>query len=409
MKKKILSFLLAIFMLIPCAFALTACDKNSTPDDEPNGTMSETYWKESITPTVFSVSSYENEDINRVQIDVNGNIYKKKTETRDTGDHKEFYKTYIKRNDNTYKLATMGSDTSYKWQAELITAEQFDANYNANVTPFTELLTYLKNNFSKFTFVSNEFDGWYELVINGSEIEEKVAVVKQIMNVSTIETTRISAQNFYDGLRITLENDDNPYVINFWFNVPIFDYLYLFNSVTNYTISAGENSQTDYCVTKVTPNGFMQYYPNSSDGVGSSAICGKLITDGDNAGEYQVYARQGSAWVVSSVPQEADYYKEYTFDTYVSKFFADYTQQFNPRNTDLYIVNSNSLKFKDSYTFTCRRWTHTYKDLTITINENYEISSFTLQVSTHDSATNTDTEFIPVSISVGNTTIDFPA
>ncbi len=50
MKKKFLSFVLAICMIIPCTFALTACDKNSSPANPPENpavvyTVTEDEWK----------------------------------------------------------------------------------------------------------------------------------------------------------------------------------------------------------------------------------------------------------------------------------------------------------------------------------------------------------------------------
>ena len=375
--------------------------------------MTEEQWKEAITPTAFSVTNNYNEGIYDVDIKVNGNSFHKRFEFDNNGNYGESEKTYVKKSDGSYQVSYRNATQYYKWDTETTSEEDYQNAYNENVAPFVELLTYVENNYDKFTYISSNEDGMpieeYEFVVAGSEIEEKVVAVKEVMNVSNIETKKIVAVNFDDGLSVRFVNDDNPYVVNLWFEYPAFESVYALGNVTNYTIEAGVNTADDYCVTKVTEEGFMQYYPNQTDGVGNSAVCAKQITEGQYVGEYQVYARQGASWVAGT-PQTPDYYKEYTFDTYVSKYFYDVTAQFNLVNTDLYEMMPNGIKFKENhtFTFTCRRWTHTYKDLTIMVNDDFEIVSISLQVSTHDSATNTDSAFVPVTITVGNTTIDFP-
>ncbi|MBQ3019274.1 MAG: hypothetical protein IJD77_01630 [Clostridia bacterium] len=412
MKNKGIVLLLAGVMCAGCFAACGGGDKgangNSDTNDGGDGKMTEAQWKEEITPTIFSATNISNVGIYDVQIDVNGNAFYKRAAFENNGDYAERSKTYIKRSDNTYKVSIRDAGSNYKWQTEMTTEAEYQNNYDADIAPFVKVLTYFENNFDKFTCIKNEFGQTnYELTIEGSGIEENINAVKAIMNVSNIETTKVVAINFEDGLSIRFANGNNPYVISLWFDIPVFESVYSFANVKDYTIAAGENTDGDYCVTKVTEEGFMQYYPNQTDGIGDSAVCAKQITEGQHVGEYQVYTRQGSSWVATT-PQTPDYYKEYTFDTYVSRYFYDVTSQVNFTNRDLYEVAENFITLKDNYTFTCRRWTHTYKDFQITINEDFEIVSVTLQVSTHDSATNTDSGFIPVTLTVGNTTIDFP-
>ncbi len=68
MKKKLLSFILAICLIIPCAFALTACGpKKNDPKDDPNKAfkVTEQQWKESINADYFNVS-YDGDELQKL-------------------------------------------------------------------------------------------------------------------------------------------------------------------------------------------------------------------------------------------------------------------------------------------------------------------------------------------------------
>ena len=61
MKKKILSFVLAICMIIPCMFALSACGKNPPPGDDGNpGTLTKVEYAEAFAGVQTAYSSYIN-------------------------------------------------------------------------------------------------------------------------------------------------------------------------------------------------------------------------------------------------------------------------------------------------------------------------------------------------------------
>ncbi len=67
MKKKLLSSVLASCLIIPCAFALTACGSKDDKKDDPNAAykVTEQQWKQSINADYFNVS-YDGDELQKL-------------------------------------------------------------------------------------------------------------------------------------------------------------------------------------------------------------------------------------------------------------------------------------------------------------------------------------------------------
>ena len=395
MKNKLLSIILALFMIIPCAFALTACGETSKEEWEKDA-ISESFWKSSISTNTFYVENGEatkgsNENTYILHY-INGYYYVRGS------NYENKFKKVVEDSITTYQKVTEGMN-GYEGQTITETA------YNENLSNYYSLLDYIKNNQAKFTFYEDNGSGRYKLNISGSEIETLAKSIRTQTGLTAFNMDYIVVGIYaYDGFAISFWNNDGQHVLVLKFPNSTFSY-YLYDmvqSMGSYTIKGGPSAtDVNYVEIKVTEEGFYRVSPNQDQNVAGRAICGKYISSGDNAGKYQVWSSNGTAWTTDVVT--ADYY----IDTFYKPLVSCFTG--NIFTTGEYMINYLGDLYR---TMPCsqsvNRYVYNYSNVMIDINQNNQIVKATWNLQIHDNAQNLDSAVYSMTLIVEDVTIEYP-
>lgn len=387
MKKKIFSLMLACCLAISCLCVLASC---STPPDEPwkQDAIAENVWKNYLSTDKFYLANGVNTDINDTYIlhHVNG-----------------YYTVRGVNYQDNYKAVCDGTNTSYQQVIKGNLADEIvditQAEYDAKIDDVKDVVAFVKDNQSTFTFYDDNGSGRYKLNLAGSEIENTVNNIKNQMGLTNYTIDYINAAYYvYSGFSIDCWNNEGQHVLNITFPKTTFSFFMedITSAMTSYTIKGGP-STTDlaYAEVQITPDGFYRNLPNQDP---SAKLYGKLISEGTNAGKYIVYSN--GTW---SSPFDKTYYNDTFFTPFVKCYFG------NMLTTGEYRFNDDGdLVRTTNCSLTITRYVYTYSNIVIDLNEYNQIIGVNWNVQIHDNALNADSEVYQMSLMVESVNIEFP-
>lgn len=393
MKKKFLTFILLICMVFSSVFIFNACNPiDPVSEWEKQWIINEQDWKKSVTTDYFTV--YNEDFSNRLgnyALVYSNNVYYLSTF------NKEIDGIYVKEtngaNINCFKV----DNTDYQ---QTTTISEND--YNCNVQGYINVLSFIKNNRSKFTQ-----DGlMYRYDLNGSE-QELIAIKDKI----GLQTIRFGYVGLTDGsgrfqIQASLNCGDawlaiyfNTHVLNSRHGVTL---KYVFDKTmlgfSNFTLTGGPSvTDVDYCEMKVTESGFYAHYPNKGTNQSDKE---RYVKDNDD-NTYTVYVPNNSnGWNTSII-------NTYEFNEMRKQIIGIYIGEINSKVSE-FAFEGNKIVSKTGYTFEMGKNTFSYYDIEILLNENSEMLSMTWKMKIHDKSINADSLEYNLTLTVGNVTIEFP-
>ncbi len=361
MKKKFLSIILALFMVIPCAFAMTACN-----DGGPKY-LTESQWKGYFDQVNFGLRSYRNNK----SIDVAEKSYSDEL--------------------GTFGIETVdGQDRYYKIvNDEDVTIESTE--YVDYVTKFAPLFTFLHDNFAKFEMKVGEDDENMQYFIYDDELPQDVAqILAEYMDITTYksiigvcnydklshisivcEDYTLSYKSIEDATAISIgsfgkiKSNETLERIRFKKRVDTaIDNLTDFeNGTVNFKVTGGTG--VDYMEFHFLGKAMRFYTPNA---VGTAGIDGIYCYEN---GEYKYYkqATKGGAWSVETIDEDR---YEQTVETMYNMYcggmwFEDDSCAISETGTTWKVINE--------YRGNMSLYSARYYDIKLTVDANSNIVS----------------------------------
>lgn len=394
MKKKILSIILALCMVIPCAFALTACNDGGGPKY-----LTETKWKGYFDEVNFSLRSYRNNK----GISVAEKSYSDALGT--------FGIEVVDGQDRYYKIVN-GEDVTIE-----------STEYVDYVTKFAPLFAFLHDGFASFEMKVGEDDKDMQYFIYNGELPQDVAqILSDYIDITTYKS--IIAVCNYEQLRDIIIAD-----ADFKFSRESLDYvsavaIFSFGEIkSNHelerlrfykridsamdNLTDFESGNVNFKVTGGTGVDYMEFHflgkamrfytPNA---VGTAGIDGIYCYEN---GEYKYYkqATKGGAWTVQTI--DVDRYEQ-TIETMYNMYcggmwFEDDNCEIHEKGTTWRVLNE--------YTGSMSIYDTRYYDIKLTVDANSNIVSGSWKLKLSSSLAGSLT--YNYTLTVGNASITIPA
>lgn len=274
MKKKLFSFILAICLIVPFAFLLTACGGNNPPN---NGNqqyldfmnISKSEWELNISTNnnfyVFTETIIEYEKgglecitdwcykyidgelIRHTGVSKNG-MSEYVTYSKDTSNSTKYYYEQIKYENSKY-------NTSYN-TAVTLKYEIDEQTYHEDVSPILDLIDFIGNNYSKF----NCTDGFFNL----SSLDDLNSTnYAKNLGITQLRVHRTSSTYYNDCYNIEVIYYINNVIYRVLFYESTMQIGKAFANLNNYTIKGG--TSTDYGEYTFTQNRLKIYTPYLQD------------------------------------------------------------------------------------------------------------------------------------------------
>lgn len=263
MKKKFLSFVLAICMIIPCVFMLSACGKggNNTKKDDTSLIL-EKEWKS----TISTSNNFTIMDFDEFRLDYTDGEMK-----IEEGQNKGEYQIYSKSVDGSTKYyceEKKQTDSKYisNYDYNVLLKYEIDEQiYNENVNPYMEIIDFVGNNYSKFECEKYKiFGGYgYRYVLQLSDELDNTTYAKNL-NIEkicvkrSIDDTTIKLNTNQSSVDILYYIGEKVYEIEF--ESPLWKAL---NNLENFKTTGGPSG--DYIEYTSTSNGMKIYTPTIED------------------------------------------------------------------------------------------------------------------------------------------------
>lgn len=408
MKKKFLGILLSFLLIFLCSFNLTACAP--VPPADPIGDadkLTATEWNNLLNTTDFSLmqgfSISMDSESKGFTLDFYGDDYKvynhilnrdpNYDENDSNQNHDNYYRKNISGGTTTYQRVVKYFDTDTlktTWETNSINKNKYDSN----VKDVLDLITYVKNNQSKFTPGNyNVSDGklpGYKLNIAGSEVETTINNILTLMGLGSRLVDFIFVHKSTSSLSVVYGTND---VITISFNcnrVSSYDFKLITDSIKNNTkLTSGDTADLSYSIFHVTDAGYHTEYPNHPD---TNTYPKHIYAEKQNNDSYLAYVKVNGEWTTMLL------------NDYQSTLEASF--RINTGNIenkqDYFYWGENKIYIKDSYTYTEGGVTYTYSDVVINIDEDNNVTSMTWTVSSPNAVENktivptTDTITFPV-------------
>lgn len=421
MKNKLLSIILALFMIIPCAFALTACNKPEEPDIS-SGQITETEWKEEIRNDDFELNygNYMAQFIGSngtyipYWLELYNDDYLINDGAIENGSQQRYYYKNASGTETTYQQIEEKYDhDTHTWYWDINSIDE--ATYGNNINDVLAVINYIHDNQSKFSYGQHSFDGGassfvgYKLTIADSEIATNISNIETQMRLTDYATEWILVQKYIDSVYISFMKGTDQIFRIYFGDISVFDYTYenMFNSMTNYTLVGGPSeTDVDYCNIEFTADGFHVYFPNRGTMHSDKEFYAKDNGDGtftkytpDNAG----------GWTTSPLTENT--YNE-TLNGTIKMYFGniqDVSKAYYFRWKDGKIVNAVDFNGNEhTFTMSIGKYTYTYSNYEISVDVNNQITQMTWNMQIHDSSINADSLVYNLTLTTGNTTIEYP-
>ena len=385
MKKKILSFMLSMLFILPCAFVLNACGKTPPPDSiDEIDKLSAAEWSALLNDKDFGLTQgITMSETKGLVIEYYGDDYwlyndisdrdPRYNESDNNQNHDNFYRKNVSGGNTTYQRVVQYFDTdtlTSTWEVNSIN----ESKYDSNVKDVKELINWVRDNQSKFTEgnfnVENGKLPGYKLDIAGSGAEDIINNVLTVMGLEARLVDFMFVHKHTKSLTISYQTTD-IFSIHFNYNrVSTYDYKLVMDSLkSNVKMIAGEETDDDYSIFHITDEGFHIEYPNHSDSSTSPkhSYVAKLEDD-----TYLIFYKVDDAWDTMILPG----YEELLENTFKSNTG-------NIENRQQYFYwGENKIYTKESYTYTSGGVTYTYSDIIINIDENNSVTSMTWTMTT---------------------------
>ncbi len=393
MKKKFLSIILAIFLLIPCAFTLIACTPTDPEGDwQKKWKINEQTWKSAVVTDYFTV--YNEDFSNRLgqyALVYSNNVY--------------YLRTLNDETDGIYAKQTIDNNATYaKFDYyDLEQSESIAENvYNDNIQDYINALNFIKNNRTKFTFDNTDY--YYNL--DGTE--QELSALQQKIGLQQI---RFGLYYLTDGsgrqeIQARLNCGDAWLAIYFntvalrstHGNVLSCVFKNALLCMNNFTLTGGPSvTDVDYCEIKVTAQGLYAYYPNKGTSQSDKERYAK--DNGDDT--YTDYIPDNDdGWTTSTI-------SAYNFEQLKEEIVNVYFGEFESK-ASIFECKGSKLVCADGYTYEIGKYTYSYYNFEILINENSEMISMTWNMKIHDNSINADSLEYDLTLTVGNANIQFP-
>ena len=413
--KKFFKFLFSFMLATPMVFALTACGPKERPPQDVEGKISEGQWKELIYENQFQIEyggyfiKHQLTEIDKYSISYYNGDYCIYDETLNFLDYNGYNKYYYKNTNagnNTYEIVVGKWNNGCEWNTQAVDATE----YESNISDIVSILNFIENNQSKFSTETDERGKmFYKLAIANSEIENNILNIKTQMRLTQYNIDNIEVENWgdneYPNIVITLKENNNDIIFVRFDNVKFFkdNYERMFNGLTNYTITGGP-SQThiDYVEMKIADNGMFFSNPNAENNFETNYYK-EFYTKDNGDGTYSRYIpTENGGWEEQNYPENI--YTSNLNDTinlYLGGVNKDKFSYFN-------WLDGKAVMRLEEITVQKGRFTYTYSNYEITINNKYEIVSMTWEMVLHDSLYDTDSEIYNMTLTAGNTTIEYP-
>lgn len=407
MKKKFLGALLSFLLIFLCAFNLTACA--SVPPADPIGDadkLTATEWTNLLNTTDFSLmqgySISMDSDSKGFMLDFYGDDYKvfnqvlnrdpNYDENDSNQNHDNYYRKNISGVTTTYQRVVKYFDTDTlktTWETNSINKNKYDSN----VKDVLDLITYVKNNQSKFTAGNyNVSDGklpGYKLNIAGSEVETTINNILTLMGLGSRLVDFIFVHKSSSSLSVVYGTND---IITISFNcnrVSAYDFKLITDSIKNNTkMTTGDTADSSYSIFHVTDAGYHTEYPNHPD---TNTHPKHIYAEKQNNDSYLAYVKVNGEWTTMLLND---------YESTLEASFRINTGNIENKQ-DYFYWGENKIYIKDSYTYTEGGVTYTYSDVVINIDENNNVTSMTWTVTSPNAVENK-------TITPTNDTITFP-
>ena len=393
MKKKLISIILALCMVIPCAFFMTACNDDGGPEY-----LTESQWKGYFDEVNFHLRSYR--DNERLEV-------AEKSYSNELGN---FGIETVDGQDRYYKIVN-GED---------ITIESTE--YVDYVTKFAPLFAFLHDNFAEFEMKVGEDDENMQYFIYDGELSQDVAqILAEYMDITTYKSI-IGVCN-YDNLShvsivcedytLSYKSIENATAIRIgsfgeiksnealeWIRFykrvdTAIDNLTDFeNGAVNFKVTGGTGA--DYMEFHFLGKAMRFYTPNA---VGTAGIDGIYCYEN---GEYKYYkqATKGGAWTVE--PIDEDRYEQ-TVETMYNMYCGG--MWFEDDYCEIYETGT-TWKVLNEYTGSISLYDTRYYDIKLTVDANSNIISGSWKLQLSSSLTGSLT--YNYNLTVGNASVTIP-
>lgn len=403
MKKKLLLALVAALFALCSSFGLAACNDpppNSEPDERA---ITKSEWESAINAQAFAVS-LATEQLDTAQVgDLSllncwGYGYKTEFMGEKSGEHwavSDKNAVWVKRTEGaTVNYFTFNEKDYYFDEFQMTpTTEQA---YNEILSPYIQLLEYVKNNYDKFPRDEQSGGLAYVYTCNVATLKAECAAATQL-NVTNLRVSKqMSVDNdTWGDVQLSLEAGNLTYGVTFKPAAIGFVKDTAFNSLTNCTLKAGPSAtDPDYAEYYLNESGFRMYTPNNADPNRRDGYYKyNAATD-----DYTHYTKQTDGLFVTEIVSKSALQTvlDGVIDTYM--YFA------KANNASAY-ATADGLKFKD-ITKTVGQREHRYFDIEIKLDANGAITSATWKYQMTQGEQ--QTQVYLVELTAGNTVINFP-
>lgn len=408
MKKKFLLALVAVLCAFCCAFGFAACDDNPPPDGPGEGSdekaIKKTEWESAISAQAFAVS-LDSEQNSTAQVDDLINLsywgygYKTEFMGKKSGEHwavSEKNAVWVKRtNGATVNYFTFNEKAYYSDDNFEMTPSTEQA-YNQTVSPYIQLLEYVKNNYDKFARDEKSGGLAYVYTCDVATLKSECTAAAQLNLTGVRVAKQMSVDNdTWGDVQISLDEGNLTYGVTFKLFAIGFVKDTAFGSLTNCTLKAGPSAtDPDYAEYYLNENGFRMYTPNNADPKRRDGYY-KYNAATDN---YTHYTKQSDGSFLTETATKADFQAVLNgmIDTYV--YFAKAT------NASAY-VTSDGLKYNE-VTKTVGQRVYRYFDIEIKLDANGAITSATWKFQMTQGEQ--QTAVYTMELTAGNTVINFP-
>lgn len=200
MKKKILSFILAIFMILPCSFLLTACGENEQiTKEEWNSALA---WKEKTNVHIYSEELNPHGTYNYGDVKYDGtNVHCKQWDSENP--ETSLVETYFVKEGNTYSRLDRGAKGDYDY-AEGFTKENYDAVFTSAYSHMLGGLTFddFKYNKSEKLYVSK--DGLITVAFTFNKKTITKISVKKTVNHTGDDQSKFNITITFEDVTVTV-------------------------------------------------------------------------------------------------------------------------------------------------------------------------------------------------------------
>ncbi len=400
MGKKFLVTLTILLCILCCAIGLVACNDGNDEHDQSNErAITKAEWESSINSKAFDITLLP-ELWDKAQVGVlqglkcwkNGymaDFMGKKSDQYWIPSDKDA--VWIKKNGNYFTF----NEEDYFNDGFQMTATTEQA-YNETLSPYVQLLEYVKSNYEKFTHDGGAREMAYTYTPDIANMKAECTAATQLGLTDVRVVKQLSVQNDTLGdVQMYLDVDDISYKVTFKPMVISYVKDTAFNSLTNYTLKAGPSAtDADYGEYYLNENGFRMYTPNNANPNRHDGYYKYNATTDD----YTHYTKQADgSFITETVGKNA-------LQTVLNGVIDAYMYFATEKNTTAY-ATADGLKFKD-VTKTVGQREHRYFDIEITLDENGGIASATWKYQMTQGEQSTQVYFME--LTAGNTVINFP-